>query len=544
MVSNRSPWKPDPARRAAYPDTGNTHSGRSAATLTSGVELDPSVPLPPASHPGPAAPVGRKAAGGAVWVFLAFAVGRALGFATSLILARLLVPEDFGLVSFAMVLIGGLNVLQDLGVRSAIIYTERDVRTVAGTALTLNVASAALLFGVSVLLSPWLAALGNADAIGPIVVTLAFGLVISSFDSIQRALLVKDLAFRRKFLPDLAPLFVSGILSIVLAFLGFGVWSLVYGYLAKAVATTLLFWYVSEIRPRPAFQWPIARELFQYGKHVSLASIVGFIGINADYFIVGHTLGTFALGLYTLAFTISNLPCIAVGQAISTVMFPAYSRVRGDTGQLVRLFEDAFSLVCALAIPAGIGIFVCGPAWVSVLFGEKWSGIERPLQLLAIYGGVRTIAMGFAPFYNAIGRPGIDWRINVARLFVLVPLMAFSVRYGLIGIPVSYLIVASIFVPLNAVVLTRTVGLPLRWLLRLTAPQVVGTLLAMLVITISSALPVVRAAAADAAGSLLVAILAIVAYAATVVSMNPRIVTLARMGTFAALPRRRPWATT
>ncbi|MDP9352067.1 MAG: lipopolysaccharide biosynthesis protein [Chloroflexota bacterium] len=471
---------------------------------------------------------------------MAFAIGKALGFATNLVLARLLTPDDFGLVSFAMILIGGLTVLQDLGVRSAVVYTERDARLVAGTALTINVLTAVLLFCVSVLLAPWLAGLGGNEAISPIVVVLGIGLVISSLDSVQRALLVKELAFRRKFLPDLIPLFASGILSISLAFLGFGAWSIVYGYLTKAIITTLLFWYVSDIRPLPGFRWTIAGELFKYGKHVSLASVVGFVGINADYFIVGLKLGTFDLGLYTLAFIISNLPCVAVGQVISTVMFPAYSRVRSDTRQLAQLFEDSFTLVCAVAIPAGIAIFVCGPAFIPVLFNDKWVGIKEPLQLLAIYGAARTIAMSFAPFYNAVGRPSIEWRINVARLALLIPLMLFSVRYGLIGIPISYLVAATIFIPLNGMVLTRTIGLPAQWLLRLSAPHVAGAVLAGLLLATTSVVPPLHAARNNPAGSILLAVLAISTYAVVAMCLNPRILALARMGTL-AIPGARRW---
>ncbi len=506
--------------------------------------LDPSVSSVSRSGDtlGKSGSVERKAAGGAVWVFLGLALGRSLGFATSLILARMLAPDDFGLVSFAMVLIGGLTVLQDLGVRSAIVYSERDVRTVAGTALTINVVVAALMFGASVLLAPILASLGGNEAIGPIVIVLALGLVISSLDSVQRAVLVKELAFRRKFLPDLVPLFASGILSILLAFLGFGVWSLVYGYLTKSVVTTLLLWYVSEVRPRPSFEWPIACELLRYGKHVSLASIIGFVGINADYFIVGHKLGAFELGLYTFAFTLSSIPCIVIGQVLSTVMFPAYSRVRSDIQQLVRLFEDTFGLACMLAIPAGIGIFVCGPAYIPILFSDKWAGIDRPLQILAVYGALRTIAMGFAPFYNAVGRPGLEWRLNVARLAVLIPSMVFAVRYGLAGIPVTYLLGASVFVPLNGIMLARTVGLPARWFLRLGAPHVAGVLLAGLLIATWGALPTLHTALSDPAGSILLSVLCIAAYVTVAMSLSPRILARARTAVL-VVPGTRRWVT-
>jgi PST family polysaccharide transporter len=495
----------------------------------------------PSSHDNSARSVGRRAASGAIWVFLTFAAGRSLGVINNIILARLLSPDDFGLVSFSMILIGAFTILQDLGVPASIVYSRHDIRTIGATALTINLAASSLLLAATVAVAPFLANAGGDDAIASVVVVLAIGLVISSLGSVQRAMLIKELAFRRKFIPDFVPLIVSGVVSITLAFLGLGAWSLVIGYLVKVGMTTTLLWSLSAVRPRPHFEWSIARDLLGYGKHVSIASIVGFVGINADYFIVGHQLGTFDLGLYTLAFTISNLPCSLIGQVASTTMFPAYAQIRDDRESVLRLFADVFTVVSVLAIPAGIGIFVAGPAFIPIVFGDKWAGIERPLQVLAIYGALRTMATGFAPLYNALGHPSIDWRLNLVRIALLIPLMLLLLRYGLIGIPIAYVLLASVFIPANATIMSRVLQVPAGWFLRLIAPQLAGVAFAGLLIGLSSAAAPGATNGSDPVGAIVVTLLAILTYIATVTALNRRVVALVRG---IARPGARPVART
>ena len=475
--------------------------------------------------------VNRSATEGAVWVLLAFFAARTLGIATNLVLARLLSPDEFGLVSFSMILIGAFTTLQDLGVPASIVYNKRDISVIGGTALTINIVASLALFGVALLVSPMLARIGGDADIAPIAVALAIGLIISALGSVQRAMLVKELAFRRKFVPDSVPLIVSGITSIAFAFLGFGAWSLVIGYIVKVSMSTLLLWSLSPVRPWPRLDLSIARELLGYGKHVSMTSIVGFIGINIDYFIVGHSFGTYDLGLYALAFTISNLPCVAIGQTTQAVMFPAYARIRDDTDGLLTTFANTFTLVSILSVSAAIALFVAGPIFVPLVLGNKWSGISGPLQALAIYSGFRSIAMGFSPFYRAIGRPNLEFRLNLVRIVLMIPLMVYLTRYGLIGVPVAYVMMAAIFVPLNGVMMSRTMRLPKDWLPRLAGPHLVGSLAAACVITgwkLTRDIGPIE--------SLLVTMFAICAYLLAVVLLDRQILSTGRAAIVSRLP--------
>ena len=479
-------------------------------------------------------------ASGAVWVFLALAVSRVLGIATYLVLARLLSPDDFGLVRFALILIGAFTVLQDLGVPAAIIHSDRDPKVIGGTALTINLGASVVLFALAVMLAPAMATLARDDSIAPVLIALSVGLVVLAIGSVQRAVLEKELEFRRKFIPEVVPLIVSGVTSIVLAFLGFGAWSLVWGYLVKAAASSVLLWGFSTVRPRPEFQPAIARELFRYGKHMSLVSIIGFVAINADYFIVGRMLGTYDLGLYTLAFLITNLPFQGIVEPVHKVMFPAYCRVNDTAGSVVNLYESSLTLVSMLVIPICLGIFVAGPVFAPILFGSEWDSIGPSLQLLACYTVMRSIYRSYAPVFAAIGRPEMVWRLNVVRLAILIPSMVLLAWwFALVGVAIAYVLVSAVFIPLNVVRLGRALALPGSRFVSLVVPQITGAAVAGLFVVAWDLTPGLSSIASDAVGSLGLTILSIGVYIGITVMLNPRVLQLARESVLVDVARRR-----
>ena len=474
----------------------------------------------------------RRVAGGAFWTLLAFAVGKGLGFGTNIVLARLLDPADFGVVSFAMVLIGAFLLLQDLGVGAAIVYSKADIGRIGGTALTVNLVTALALFVVTALISGVVAAFTDSDQLAAIVVALAFGLVATAAGSVQAALLTKELAFRRKFIPDVVPLFLSAIVSIVLAFLGYGVWSLVWGYLAKSLSATIALWIIAPARPLPRFTWPIARDLLRYGRHISLSSVVGFAVMNVDYFIVGHRLGTASLGLYTLAFTVASLPSTIIGQQIATVTFPAYTRLRSSPDRLAKLFGDTFTLTAALSIAFGAAIWVGMPTLIGPLLGAKWLAISGPLRILTIFGVVRAIEFTFSSLYRAIGRPEIMWMSSAVRLAVIVPALLWATGGGIERVALVEVIVGLIFIPANGLILARLLSIGSRGMGRLLLPQLLGVASLGLVVALGYLLPMTSGAARTPFGATLLVLLGLAAQGLALAWSNPALVArlLARRG--------------
>lgn len=483
----------------------------------------------PRATPSPeTAALARKMAGGAVWTLLAFAVGKGLGFVSNIVLARLLDPADFGVVSFAMVLIGAFLLLQDLGVGAAIVYSRAPIREIGGTALTVNLLTAAALFGVVGIVSGIVAFVGDADQLAGIVTALALGLVVTAAGSVQSALLTKELAFRRKFLPDVLPLMISGAVAIAAALLGYGVWSLVWGYLAKSASATVVLWLIAPVRPRPRFERAVARDLLRYGKHISLSSTIGFAVMNVDYLIVGQRLGATALGFYTLAFTVASLPSTIIGQQIATTTFPAYTRLRSSPVALGKLFGDTFTVTCALAIALGAAIWVGMPSLIGPLLGAKWATIIEPLRILTIFGVARAIEFIFSPFYRAIGRPEIMWIASTVRLAIAAPALFWAAGSDLTHVAWVQVLIGLVVIPANGVIVARLLGFGALDLWRLFAPQLLGVAGLIAVVFAVSHLPGAAGLVLHPRGAAALAGLAIAVEGAIVVWLRPSLLAALR----------------
>nr|QNO41761.1 lipid II flippase MurJ [Methanosarcinales archaeon ANME-2c ERB4]QNO42739.1 lipid II flippase MurJ [Methanosarcinales archaeon ANME-2c ERB4] len=378
----------------------------------------------------------KKAAYGIAWVTLSSILIRVFNFATKIILARLLAPADFGLLAIGLLAINSMGLLRDLGFGAALIYKKDDSdHTAANTAFMLLPIIASVLFVLAYLSAPYVAMFFDTAAVEPIVRVLALTFIISSFGTVPSMLLEKELEFKKKVLPETVPVAGYACVTIGLALHGYGVWSLVYGQIVSAVLMAVLIWVVSDWRPTFKFDRGVARELFGYGKHILGASVVIFLITNIDDAIIGRMLGMEALGFYTMAYTISNLPATQITHLVSRVMFPAYSKLQDDRDALRRAYLKTLKYVSMLSIPAAFGIFVIAPDFVSVVLGVKWMPAVPALQVLCFFGLSRSIAATTGSIFQATGRPEILLKTSFIQLIVMVLLIyPLVIRYGIVGV--------------------------------------------------------------------------------------------------------------
>ena len=211
-----------------------------------------------------------------------------------------------------------------------------------------------------------------------------------------------------------------------------------YGQIVSAVLTAVLIWVVSDWRPTFKFDRKIARDLFGYGKHIMGASIIIFLVINIDDAIVGRVLGIEALGFYTLAYTISNLPATQITHLVSRVMFPLYSKLQDDRNALKDAYLKTLKYVSMLSIPVAFGIFVIAPDFVSVVLGEKWMLAVPALQVLCILGLIRSITSPLGEILKAIGKPNILIKTSLASLIlIIISLYPLTNSFGIVGTALS-----------------------------------------------------------------------------------------------------------
>lgn len=235
--------------------------------------------------------IAQKTAWGFIWNFSAYFLGKFVVLITTSILARILAKNDFGLVAVAVVAINYLSVLKDLGLGAALIQRKGDVTEAVNTVFTINIVIGLTLSMIAIFIAPWVALYFRDPQITSVLRWMGISFVINALGSIHTNWLVRDLDYRRKLIPDLGGALIKGAISIGMAYLGYGVWSLVFGQIAGAIASVILVWIILPWRPRLALDRNIAGTLMKFGASVTVIDIITEITDNIDYVIVGRIFG-------------------------------------------------------------------------------------------------------------------------------------------------------------------------------------------------------------------------------------------------------------
>ncbi|MEA3336210.1 MAG: lipopolysaccharide biosynthesis protein [Chloroflexota bacterium] len=421
----------------------------------------------------------KKVSHGIFWEGGAMLAGRTLGFAVTILLARLLAPEDFGLLAIATLAINSMVFLQELGFGAALIYREEDVDTAATTAHWTIIASSLVLYGIVFLAAPLVALFFRSPEVTPVLRVLALTIVISSVSRVPLVLLSKELDFRRKVMPEFAAGVGGNFMALILALLGWGVWALVWGQVFGMALSAVLAYRVSSWRPKWGFHRKVFLELFGYGKHIAASQVLIFGITNIDDLFVGRMLGQETLGQYNLAYKVSNLPATNITRLVTRVTFPAFTKLRGDVARMRNAFFRLVRYVSLLAFPVAIATILFAHDFVHIVLTDKWAPAIVPIQILAIYGLIRSVAANMGTIFQAGGKP--QWLTGIAawRLVTMAVLLYPAIRLGgLVGVCWLSTGVAIVDFFISANLVNRIIDGRMITYLRLTAPIAVYALIA------------------------------------------------------------------
>lgn len=393
----------------------------------------------------------KRTVEGTAWAFLAFGLGKLLLFVSSIILARLLTPAEFGLAGLALVVIGFLGFVRDVGIGNALIYHTGETDRIASTAFWISCLAGFGLFLAALLIAPAAAAFFAEARVEPMVQLLAVSFLIASVGSTHDALLQKELHFKKRIIPDLAQASFRGGFSIILAWQGWGVWSLIWGQLIGAVAFAVAGWLVLSWRPALVFDPKIAKELLGYGSHIVTINFLGTLGSRTDFLFIGKLAGDVALGFYTVAFKIPDLLIMSIMTITSRVIFPAYAKLQHDEAALRRAFLVTLKFISLITFPLGLGVFITAPDLIRVLYTDKWTPAIPVLQILCLFAILRITGWaGTGSIYKAIGRPDIITKTSLLKTLILFPVSWWAIsRYGMIGAASAQLGVAVVTSSVN-----------------------------------------------------------------------------------------------
>ncbi len=376
----------------------------------------------------------EKAKAGIAWNVVADFSIQVLRFGSSIVLARLLFPQDFGLMGIATIFINFAKRLANFGFSAALVQKKDIGREHVDSMFWFNT----VIYGLVALGIYWGAAIAGEFFKNPVlkdilpVIALAF--FIESLSGVPDALLKRRLKFKQLAFSRLVRNIVNITIAIVLAVLGFGVWSLVWGMLIGNAVRLLYILVYARWWPRPAFRWARLKEMAAFGIGVSFANYLNFFIKNADYFLIGRFLGVEPLGYYERAFNLVNMTRRRVARNIKGVLFAAYSQIQ-DENQKIRLgLHKVLQSVGILSYPIHGLLFFLAPALIYHLYGERWIPTIWPLQIMCVSGIINSLIVVFSPVLMAKQRV-FSWTVvQLIYLVIMVIAIWLAIPYGIAGV--------------------------------------------------------------------------------------------------------------
>jgi O-antigen/teichoic acid export membrane protein len=422
-----------------------------------------------------AAALKRSTTRGVAWQFAGAVWQTVVQVAASAVLARLLFPEDFGMLGMAVLVQGLVQRVGDLSAATGVIAKEEVSQADLSTAFWMSWAVQGALFVVAFAVAPWAAWFFETPDVAWVVRAISTTFLLTAAGTVSATLLRKELRFAALNVIDGVGFTFQSALAIVLV-LAFDMnyWALVVAMLAANVLQTAATVLYARWRPSLVFDVSSFRHLFRYGIHGLGTSLVTYFHNNTDYLLVGKLLGPGMLGLYEFAYRIPHMAYNRLAVPVAGVMFPALSKVQTNNERLAAGYLKSVTYVSLVLFPALGGLAaVAGPA-VAVIWGERWLPVVLPLQILCFRSAILSATSPAYAVFLCRDRPDIPFKFSLYTLaFTFAVVLGLGCALGLLGVAVGMLLSTGPSAVLFwlACRMTRT---PLRRVLASLAPAAVS----------------------------------------------------------------------
>lgn len=387
----------------------------------------------------------RRIIGGVNWNFINITAQTILNFIVGVILARILLPKDFGLFGLTIILLGILNLLFTTSISRFIIQKKDLDEEEIGTSLWVSLILSLSAYIFVWFISPLVASFFTEQSLTELIRIYTLSIFFFSISSILRGLLIKKLDFKSIFHSDTISLLIGySAISIILAFYGFGVSSLIYGTLAKEFLSLITIYLFGKLRLSFKYNPGKLKNIFYYSGGIGLSNIFSYSANNADYVIIGKLLNSSALGLYTRAFNIMTLPLSKISMTLFEVIFSVFSEIQNDIEQIKNIYLKTVKVIALLTFPILASMILGSELIINGIYGQKWSGAIKVLQILCIAGFFRVITNSAGAVTKATGKVYAEvWRQMIYALLLIVGAVM-GVKFGIEGVGFA-VVVSSIW---------------------------------------------------------------------------------------------------
>lgn len=388
---------------------------------------------------------GGRVRAGIKWAGVSLLATKSARFLTNIVLARLLAPEAFGLLAMANGVIMLLRALREAGFGHAYIQRldrgEEDSRRAVDTTFVVTLVINASLFVLAEAFTPQIRGIFRGDPELESVLRWMFAvLLLDALFTTPSYILQKRLAFAQHSRAEVAGTAASAVTAIGLAFLGFGVWSLVAAQLVSRTIEAAMMVAMTGWRPTFRFSPSLARELFAFGKYMWAFAILSAVGGILDRVILGRNDGAAALGGYWIALNLCKMPSTQLSFLVNRISFPVLSQLQLKPERLRRAFRKALSHVSVVSFPMAFGLLAVSELFVPIAYGEKWRGVVPIVDVLAFYGMTLAVSSVAGPALKAVGKANAMFYSSVAHHVLQVTLLLTLGQQGVIWVAVSILI--------------------------------------------------------------------------------------------------------
>jgi len=361
-----------------------------------------------------------------------------LGIVRSVVLARLLTPDIFGVMALAMVVVRAIETFTRPGVAQALIARQDGFEKACNTAFTMLVVRGFMLAALLAAVAPWIGDFYESPKLPLMLQVLGGVFILTGFRNINIIARQRELEFRSLTYLTQVSAIIGTIATIAVAWWLRSVWALVAGQLIAAILGAVLSYVFLPGRPRFEFDREVARDLMRYGKFITGSSMLLYIATEIDSAVIGKVLGHAELGYYAVASTIAQTMTTQLAKMAAGIMMPAYSKLQTDIPKLRNAYLRTLGLVMFAVLPASVGLVLVAEPLVRVVYGEKWLLATVPLQLLAVFGLFRSMAAFTGYLFEGIGQPKVAFTMAGVRLAVLLPLIVpAALYYGLAGVAIT-----------------------------------------------------------------------------------------------------------
>lgn len=393
----------------------------------------------------------RQILSGLFWRYGERTCAQGVQFIVSIVIARILSPEDYGYVGLVTVFISILTVFVQSGLGNALVQKKDADEVDFSSVFFVNVALGVLLCIVLQIVAPVIASFYQAkELLTPVIRVLAFSLILASINSVQNAYVSRRMIFKKFFFATIIGTIISAFTGISAAYAGLGLWALVIQQLTNQTIDTIVLWLTVKWRPHRAFSLQRVKGLFSYGWKILCSSLIDTIYNNMYSLIIGKFYTSEELGYYNRGKNIPNLVITNINSSIQAVMFPAYSKVQSDLNLVKQMVQKSIRVGTYLIFPCMVGLGVVAKPLTVVLLTEKWLPAVIFMQFCCFIYAFWPIHTANLQAISAIGRSDVFLGLEIIKKVLGVLFLIFTLRHGLIVMMIGRCVNTVIASVLNA----------------------------------------------------------------------------------------------